>query len=124
MLENLKKYWFLYTVFLALCSGGVWIYTQGQTDAKDESRMFSTEEMRYETEKYMEQRPSAAQEMRALILDSVEKHHRMQSRARRDSLFQIEVQNRQRTDSILLLNADQMYQIKEELKELKKQRDQ
>lgn len=123
--ENILKYWKYYAMVAALISLGGWIYTQGGNNKDTESRLFKSQEMKYETEKYMEERPSAEQEQRAYILDSVNKTSAIKSRARRDSLYESEValrkleaKARRVTDSIVKLNADQMYQIKEELKRI------
>jgi len=128
MIENLKKYKWVYTVLVIIIGGATWIYTQGGIDYDKESRLFTTPEKRIETETYFEQRPSPVQEMRQLILDSVAAREVIKnskdatrSRAKRDSLYKEERKARQITDSINKLNADQMYQIKEELKRIKQE---
>jgi len=127
-MNNLKKYWILYAVLMAVIGAIGWIFTQGGISVEKESRLFTTPEKRIETESYMDQQPSPAQNMRAYILDSVEKTHRIKSRNKRDSLYKLEVElrleeakARKRTDSIVILNADQMYQIKDEIRQLKEQ---
>jgi hypothetical protein len=128
MLENLKKYWWLHSIVVALIGGSGWLISQGYESHEKDSRLFTTPEKRIETEKYFQQRPSAAQEQRQLLLDSFaavkaieNAEHAKKSRAIRDSLFEVERKARKITDSILLLNADQVYQIKEELKRIKQQ---
>lgn len=123
--ENIMEYWKYYAMVVALISLGGWVYTQGGNSVETESRLFKSQEMKYETEKYMEERPSAEQEQRAYILDSVNKSSAIKSRAKRDSLYESEVaarkleaKARRVTDSIVKLNADQMYQIKEQLKRI------
>ena len=127
-MENIKKYWWVYTVLAAIIGGATWLYTQGSISHEKDSRLFSTPKKRIQTEQYMDQRPSPAQEQRQIILDSIaavraieNAEHAKKSRATRDSLFEIERKARIITDSINQLNADQMYQIKEELKRIKKQ---
>ncbi len=122
-LNNLKKYWYLYTIIIAIIGGISWIFSQGEISNEKENRLFTTPQIRMKTESYIEQRPSAAQEMRAYILDSVEKNHRMKSRDKSDAIFLEEVKLRKEeaaarkiTDSFIKLNADQMYQIKEILR--------
>lgn len=122
-LDKILKYWKLYAIVLAMITLGGWIYTRGATDNDLENRIFTTKEIKYKTESYMTTRPSAAQEMRQYILDSVAKEEVIKnakdatrSRARRDSLYEEERKARKVTDSVNLLNADQMYQIKEQLK--------
>ena len=123
--ENILKYWKYYGILIALITLGGWIYQQGSLKVKLENKIFTTEEMRYETEKYMKQKPSPAQEQRAFFRDSLKtvteiknNESARKSRARRDSIYLKEVKARKRTDSIVLLNADQLYQIKEQLKRI------
>jgi len=128
MLDNLKKYWMVYTVAIAIITAIGWIFTQGGISNEKENRLFSTPTKRIQTETYMDERPSAVQEMRQLILDSIAAEEVIKnskdarrSRAVRDSTYLEEVKARRVTDSINRLNADQMFQIKEELKRIKKQ---
>lgn len=123
MFEKLQKYWKLYAIGVVIVGIFTWVYTQGGIDIDNENRWFSTEELRYETEEYIKTKPSPVQEMRAYILDSLDKTSRIKSRRQRDStLFEeikarkIEAAARKITDSFVKLNADQMYQIKEILK--------
>lgn len=123
--ENIMKYWKYYALLTALITGGGWLYTQGGQDKEFENRIFKTEKMRYETERYMEQKPNAAQEQRAFFRDSVNTANAIKSRAKRDSTYKSEIEARKletkarkRTDSIVLLNADQLFQIKEQLKRI------
>jgi hypothetical protein len=121
--HNIIKHWKWWAVATALVSIIGWAYTQGSNDTADETRWFSTPKMRYDTETYMEQQPSPEQKMRQLILDSVAAEETIKneraarkSRAMRDSIYVEETKARKRTDSIAILNADQMFQIKEQLK--------
>ena len=123
--ENIMKYWKYYAIVVALVSLGGWVYKQGGSDKEIENRLFKSPEMKYKTETYMNQKLSPEQEQRAYILDSINKMSAIKSRANRDSLYKIEVKARQVeakarrvTDSIVKLNADQMYQIKEQLKRI------
>jgi hypothetical protein len=124
--ENIIKHWKYYAIVMAMISLSTWVYNRGGDDNEIENRIFSTKEIKYETEKYMEEKPSAIQEQKIYILDSIEKVTNIEnnksaqkSRAMRDSVYLQEVKDRKRTDSINLLNADQMYQIKVEFKEIK-----
>jgi len=126
--ENIMKYWKYYAIVVALISGGGWLYTQGGDDNDIEHRLFSNEEIKYETEKWMEEKPTALEEQKTRLLDSVEKAttiknnlSAIKSRAKRDSIVIEEIKARKHTDSINLLNADQLYQIKEEFKVIKEQ---
>jgi hypothetical protein len=124
--ENIIKHWKYYAIVMAMISLSTWVYNRGGDDNEIENRIFSTKEIKYETEKYMEEKPSAIQEQKIYILDSIEKVTNIEnnksaqkSRAMRDSVYLQEVKDRKRTDSINLLNADQMYQIKVEFKAIK-----
>jgi hypothetical protein len=119
--ENIMKYWKYYAIISAMITLGGWLYSQGGMDKDVENRIFSTPEIKYETEKYMVQKPSPEQEQRALILDSINNVSAVKSRAKRDSIYLAEVKARMEeakarktTDSINRLNADQLYQIKVE----------
>jgi uncharacterized protein (UPF0335 family) len=122
--ENIIKHWKYYAVMAALVSVGGWLYTQGGNDNVIESRLFSSPKIKYDTETYMEQRPSPEQEQRKILRDSANKVQAMKSRAFRDSTYKAEIkarkletEARKKTDSIALLNADQLFQIKELLKQ-------
>ena len=121
--ENIQKYWKYYAIVTALVSIVGWVYLQGGIQQEKDQRLFKTYELRYETEKYMEEIPSAKQEQQAYFRDSVNTANAIKSRNFRDSTYKeeikarkIETKKREKTDSIVLLNADQMYQIKEILK--------
>ena len=127
-LENFKKYWFLYGIVVALIGAIGWIFSQGGISHEKETRLFSTPELRIEVEADHKQRPTPAQQMKLFVLDSIANVRSIEndsaakvSRARRDSIYLEEVKARKITDSILLLNADQVYQIKEELKRIKQE---
>jgi antitoxin component HigA of HigAB toxin-antitoxin module len=124
--ENILKYWKYYGIVAVLISLGGWLYTQGGTNNDIENRIFSTKQLKYETEAYIINKPSPIQEQRAYILDSINKTSAIKSRATRDSIYLSEVISRNReiqlrrvTDSINRLNADQLYQIKLEFQEIK-----
>jgi len=123
--ENILKYWKYYAIVTAMVTIGTWLYGQGGVDRDIENRIFSTKEMKYETEKWMKVKPTALEEQRMHLLDSMEmvisiknQKEAIKSRAKRDSLYLTEVKARKITDSIVLLNADQLYQIKEQLKRI------
>jgi len=87
---------------------------------KYETRLFSSGEVKYETEKYMKDKPSTEQLHRDRILDSINNVEAIKSRRMRDSLMREEARQRAKNDSFykeeLLKINDQVYQIKEELK--------
>jgi hypothetical protein len=116
--ENIIKHWKWYAIITALISIVGWGYQKGGSDREKEQRLFTTEKLRYETESYMEEKPSAIQEQKLFLLDSLNNISAMKSRAIRDSLLMAEIKKREKTDSIVLLNADQLFQIKEQLKRI------
>lgn len=90
---------------------------------KFETRTFSSDEMKYETEKHIKEGPTAEQTHRDRILDSINNVEAIKSRKMRDSIFKLSridqqkmLENQKKSDSISRLNADQIYQMKEELK--------
>ena len=133
--ENIMKYWKYYAIISVMITLGGWLYSQGGAARGIENRMFKTKELKYETEKYMEEKPSAVEEHRALILDSINNVsatksrakrdsiyiEEVKARAKRDSIYLIEVKARKVTDSINRLNADQLYQIKVEFEGIREE---
>ena len=112
-LETLKKYWFLIVFCLSSIGGAsIWIATVS-------SKTFDSPEQKVTVVKYVEDSPTPEQKQRDRILDSINKVDAIRSRRKRDSLYQEEIKRGIYRDSINLLNADQMFQIKEELKNLK-----
>ena len=133
--ENILKYWKYYAIIMAMISLGGWLYSQGSSDKDIENRIFTTKELKFETERYMKKKPSPAQEQRARILDSINNVsatksrakrdsiyiEEVKARAKRDSIYLIEVKARKVTDSINRLNADQLYQIKVEFEGIREE---
>jgi hypothetical protein len=120
----MKKAW---QQFLDFGKGwGVIIAVMGTAIAfgiKFETRIFSNPEIKYETEKMTKEGPTAEQKHRDRILDSINTAEAIKSRRMRDSIFkevrkdQIEQKEAMKEqDCINLLNADQLFQIKEKLK--------
>jgi hypothetical protein len=119
-MDTFKKYW----GFLAMILGGIigaygWIYNQGATSQSLDGRVFDSPEQKVEVVQHVEYSPTPKQAQAKYLRDSMNTVHARKSRAMRDSIYIVETKARQRTDSIILLNADQMYQIKEEIKTLK-----
>lgn len=116
-MKLVKEYWFLIVFGLSTLGGvSVWIATIG-------SRTFDSPEQKVTVVKHVEDSPSAEQKQRDRILDSINKSEAIKSRRKRDSLYQEEIKRGKYRDSINLLNADQMFQIKEEIKNLKEKLD-
>ena len=83
---------------------------------KNEGRLFTSIENRVETEKFMDEKPSAAEEKIRIFLDSINAVDVMRSRKKRDSILTVILHNQNYQDSINVLNADQIFQIKQELR--------
>ncbi len=101
------KKWFenniMSTVSLgAIIAGAIWF-----GDIKN--LMFTNVKLKVNTEDYIIRKPSAADEKMSIYMDSVNNANAIESRHKRDSLGRVR-------DSISLLNADQIYQIKEQQK--------
>lgn len=82
---------------------------------------FSDNNKKVKTEMHVDNGPSAADEREAFILDSINKSSAIKSRAKRDSIFQILLDEKKVTDSLKKLDSDQIYQIKEEFKGIKEE---
>ena len=72
-MENIKKYWFLYTPILALIIWGVSI----------NSRLFNSPEQKVKHEIHIDNSLSPEQQQRKYILDSIDKASAIKSRAER-----------------------------------------
>lgn len=122
-MEFLKKYWFLITFFVApLGLALVWIVTI-------DSKTFSSAEEKVTIVDHVKKAPTPEKIWKKYFKDSIndardsiDRITVQKSRAMRDSLIREEHIARKYADSINFLNADQLYQIKEELKQLKQQR--
>lgn len=126
-MDAFKKYW----GFVAMILGGIigaygWIYNQGATSQSLDGRVFDSPEQKVEVIQHVKYSPTPKQAQAKYLRDSMNIVHAKKSRAIRDSIYiaetlarKRETRARQRTDSIILLNADQMFQIKEEIKKLK-----
>lgn len=113
-MEFLKKYWFLITFVVApLLTGIAFLFSL-------KSRIFETPEEKVSVVKFVEESPSPEQQQRAYFMDSLNKvsaiktrEVRLKKELERDSIRAIQ-------DSIIMdyvqKNADQVFQIKEELK--------
>lgn len=116
-MEKFGKYWGI----IAMVIGGIigaagWLYNQGAESKSTEGKIFDSPEQKVTVVKHVEDSPTPEQQQRQLILDSINTAHAIKSRAKRDSILEEEVRRSKERDSIMLLNADQMYQIKEILK--------
>lgn len=119
-MEKFNKYWNLIVAIVGVLVGVAgWLYNQGAISKSNEGRIFDTPEQKVEVVKYVEESPSPEEVWRKYIMDSINTVNAIKSRAKRDSLLMEEHKARLVADSINRLNADQMFQIKEELKILK-----
>lgn len=110
--------WILATLG-ALFAIYTFVFNQGATSKSIEGRTFDSPEQKVTVVKHVEEGPTPEQRQRQLILDSINTVHAIKSRATRDSIMAVEVKARKYADSINRLNADQLYQTKQEIKEIK-----
>ena len=119
-MENKESFWnkttaSISSVIAALGIIGGIIYI-GEYKGNLESRIFPDYQKLSKTIEHIENGLTPAQEQRAFLMDSMNKKHAMESRSLRDSIMGVTLRLIKHTDSINTLNADQMYQIKEQLK--------
>ena len=112
-MANFKK-WFEGNVVSLLSLGGIVTIAVMYGEAK--GLLFSNVENRVNTEEFIEARPTPGEERAKIFMDSINNVHAMQSRQHRDSVLDQILERQIHQDSINLRNADQMYQIKEQLK--------
>lgn len=113
-MKMIKEYWAIIVVLGgAIVTGVTWI-------AIIDSKTFDSPEQKVEHIHHIKNVPSPKQEMMAYILDSINNTQAIQSRKLRDSTFKAQDSVRKVFDSVMLdyvqRNADQIYQIKEEIK--------
>jgi len=122
-METFKKYWGFGAMLLGGCVAVFgWVYNQGATSKSLEGRTFSSPEEKVTVVDHVLKAPTPEQQQRAYFIDSLNKVHAMKSRATRDSLLRAELELGKIRDSIQILNADQLFQIKQELKAIKEHR--
>lgn len=97
----------------------MFVYQRGASSQSIEGRTFDSPEQKVTVVKHVEEGPTPEQQQRAYILDSINTANAIKSRARRDSILVAETKARKYADSINRLNADQLYQTKEEIKQIK-----
>lgn len=105
-IEHIKGFWLVYGL---LAAASVWLATI-------DSKTFETPEQRVEHEYHIQNALTPKDQWRKFLRDSMDKENAKKSRARRDSLWIEMNKTLKHQDSINRLNADQLYQIKEELK--------
>jgi hypothetical protein len=113
MLEKFNKYFPITFVTGILISIGTWLYTRGGNDVKLEQRIYPTVELRNKSIRHLEVVPTPQQIAKKAILDSLNTVSAIKSRRLRDSL----IKKQAKRDS---LTAVTIYQMKEEIKALKK----
>jgi len=79
----------------------------------NEGRLFTNVENRVKAENYIESAETPEQRKMRLLIDSINNSEVVKSRRKRDSILLDMSIRIKHQDSINLLNADQMYQIKE-----------
>ena len=113
LLDNIKKYWFLYGV---LSGAVIWIATIN-------SKTFDSPEQKVEVVNFVEHAPSPEQQQRKLILDSVNTAHAITERAKRTEMLRKSDSIKNVRDSLTLDRIErlavQMQLMKDEVKEIK-----
>ena len=117
-MEKYKKLAWILGVLLSLGGIVALIFHFGGKIATDESKMFDSAEQKVEHVNYIKDAPTAAQVQVNRVLDSVNKAEAIKSRRLRDKKFIEQDSLRRITDSINRLNADQLYQIKQQLEQI------
>ena len=112
-MDTIRKNWAIILLIVTWIGGGVAYYIHEQVDrGLLESRVFKTPEEKVKVITHVDGAPTPAQLQRAYILDSINKSTAIQFRSE-------QLKRDKYRDSIQILNADQLYQIKEELKKIK-----
>lgn len=109
-IKDILKGFFPYFATPAMIVFLIWNYATDK--ANDKNLQFDSVEDKVNTKNHVKNAPSPEQLQRKLILDSINNMHAIKSRKIRDSILR-------HNDSINRLNADQVYQIKEELRSIK-----
>lgn len=119
-METLEKHWKLISgIIVGISAVATWIFSQGANSRSLEGKVFDSPEQKVEIITHVEDAPSPKQLQLKHLRDSINTAHAMKSRSKRDSAHFEELRRRHVTDSINQLNADQIYQIKQEFKEIK-----
>ncbi len=119
-MDKFNKYWGILVAVIGVIAGVFgWIYNKGAESKSIEGRIFDSPEQRVYVVTKVEELPTPQEAWQEYYLDSIDTADRIKSRKTRDSLMILEHEARVITDSINRLNADQIYQIKEELKAIK-----
>lgn len=110
--ESVRKNWAILFLIITWIGGGIAYYVHDQVDNElIKSRIFKDPEEKVKVINHVDNAPSPAQLQRKYIMDSINTMTAIRFRKSQDSMTKVR-------DSILMLNADQMYQIKEQLKKL------
>ena len=112
-MKGLKEYWFLYLFSFSCIGGGsVWIATIN-------SKTFDSTEQKVIHDYHVKNALTPEQQQKAYLLDSMNKTTAIEFRSKvTKTLDQVE-RSKKYQDSIALLNADQMFQIKQEIERIK-----
>lgn len=116
-METFQKYWGILVAVIGVTAGAFgWIYNKGADSRALDGRTFDTTEQKVYTIKKVEDMPSPSQERERSIFDSL-------ATVKTTELLETVINDSRsikshihHLDSINMLNADQMYQIKEEIK--------
>lgn len=99
----------------------LFVFERGAQSQNTEGRIFDSPEQKVYTVKKVEEMPTPEQTQRQLILDSINTINAIKSRAKRDSLLIKMSEQLKHLDTLYLKTSDQVFQIKEELKNKRSQ---
>lgn len=113
MIDNLKKYWWLYTV---LSGAALWLATI-------DSKTFDSAEQKVEVTKFVEESPGAKEQWEKHLRDSMNTVHAMKERVKRTRQQFVSDSIHRHRDSLtfdmIQRQTIQLEQVKEELKKIK-----
>jgi hypothetical protein len=118
-MEFVKKYSILIGVFIFLGGIAAGLIKYGEDKQSIFSRTFTSPDEKVRVVKYVEESPSPKDQWREYYRDSINVDGAMRARAENDSMIKIIIERMDRKDSLDLLDADQLYQMKEEVKDIK-----
>ena len=116
-MKAIRENWAIIVLILGYIGMGIAYYIHNEVDGElIKHRVFDSPEEKVTVIDHVKKAPSPAQLQRQLILDSINKITAIEFRKKAIEQMEQQEKRAKYQDSILLLNADQMYQIKEELK--------
>jgi len=116
-LELLRKYWALFFgITMAVLAVISFIYSRGVEDQDNKNLKFDSVTQKHDVLDHITDSPTPEQKQRAIILDSINKTSAIEHRKAQDQSNKLRDSIAISQDSINRLNSDQLYQIKELLR--------